>query len=69
MKKSQIYGTPVLVANIGGIPELIQIGKTGELFASENEKDLKEKIKKLWDDKNLCIECSANCIRTSTSLP
>ena len=30
--ESQMYGTPVLGANIGGIPELIQEGKTGELF-------------------------------------
>lgn len=27
-----MYGTPVLGANIGGIPELISVGKTGELF-------------------------------------
>lgn len=25
--KSQMYGTPVLGANIGGIPELIKVGK------------------------------------------
>lgn len=30
--ESQMYGTPVLGANIGGIPELIQNGKTGELL-------------------------------------
>ena len=29
-----MYGTPVLGADIGGIPELIQVGKTGELFKS-----------------------------------
>ena len=34
--ESQMYGTPVLGANIGGIPELIQVGKTGELFESSN---------------------------------
>lgn len=55
-----MYGTPVLSANIGGIPELIQVGKTGELFESGNEKDLKRKIKKLWDDKKLCLEYSSN---------
>ena len=37
-----MYGTPVLGANIGGIPELISIGKTGELFESGNGEDLKE---------------------------
>ena len=39
-----MYGTPVLGANIGGIPELIQVGKTGELFESGNKEDLKNKI-------------------------
>ena len=29
-----MYGTSVLGADIGGIPELIQVGKTGELFKS-----------------------------------
>ena len=59
--ESQMYGTPVLGANIGGIPELIQIGKTGELFESRNENDLKIKIKKLWNDKELCKKYSLNC--------
>lgn len=59
--ESQMYGTPVLGANIGGIPELIQVGKTGDLFESGNEKDLKEKIQKLWDDKELCRQYSENC--------
>ena len=59
--ESQMYGTPVLGANIGGIPELIQNGKTGELFESGNREDLKAKIQKLWNDKKLCQQYSANC--------
>ena len=59
--ESQMYGAPVLGANIGGIPELIQVGKTGELFESGNAKDLKQKIEKLWGDKKLCEEYSKNC--------
>ena len=42
--ESIIYGTPVLGANIGGIPELITVGKTGELFESGNAEDLKNKL-------------------------
>lgn len=45
--ESQMYGTPVLGANIGGIPEIIQVGKSGELFESGNKEDLKSKIKEL----------------------
>lgn len=47
--ESQMYGTPVLGADIGGIPELIKPGITGELFESGNKKDLKNKIEKMWD--------------------
>jgi len=59
--ESQMYGTPVLGADIGGIPELIRVGKTGELFESGNTKDLKKKVEKLWGDKKLREEYSANC--------
>ena len=59
--ESQMYGTPVLGAEIGGIPELIQVDKTGELFESGNGKDLKEKIEKLWGDKKLCEAYKADC--------
>ena len=56
-----MYGTPVLGADIGGIPELIQVGKTGELFKSGDGQELKKKIQKLWSNKELCDEYSANC--------
>ena len=59
--ESQMYGTPVLGANIGGIPELIEVGKTGELFESGNAAELKEKILKLWSDKGLTKQYSRNC--------
>lgn len=59
--ESQMYGTPVLGADIGGIPELIEIGKTGELFESGNKDELKVKIQKLWTDKNLTDTYGRNC--------
>ncbi|MBQ8527195.1 MAG: glycosyltransferase [Lachnospiraceae bacterium] len=59
--ESQMYGTPVLGADIGGIPELIQEGKTGELFTSGDEASLKEKIQNLWNDKERMKEYSENC--------
>ena len=59
--ESQMYGTPVVGANIGGIPELIEPGKTGLLFESGNAADLKEKIEKLWNDRDLLENMSQNC--------
>lgn len=59
--ESQMYGTPVLGAKIGGIPELIEVGKTGELFESGNATDLKAKIQSLWQDRKKTAEYSLNC--------
>lgn len=59
--ESQLYGTPVLGADIGGIPELIGEGKTGELFESGNAAQLKEKIKMLWENRDLTARYSENC--------
>ena len=47
--ESQMYGTPVLGADIGGIPELIRVGETGELFESGVDMQLKGKISKMWN--------------------
>lgn len=59
--ESQLYGTPVLGADIGGIPELIEVGKTGELFESGNAATLEEKIRTLWEDRELTDRYSENC--------
>lgn len=48
--ESQMYGTPVLGADIGGIPELIQVGQTGELFESGNRESLKDKLQLFWSN-------------------
>ena len=62
--ESQMYGTPVLGANIGGIPELIINGETGELFISGSKKDLKDKILFLWEDKERTNMYAQNCKNT-----
>ena len=48
--ESQMYGTPVLGANIGGIPELIKVGETGELFESGSSKELSLKTESMWNN-------------------
>lgn len=59
--ESQMYGTPVLGADIGGIPELIQVGITGELFESGNIHALKEKILQLWNNEDMTKQYAENC--------
>jgi glycosyltransferase involved in cell wall biosynthesis len=59
--ESQMRGTPVVGANIGGIPELIENGKTGELFESGNVDDLVRVIQKLWNDDEYIAKCVKTC--------
>lgn len=59
--EAQMYGTPVLGANIGGTSELIREGETGELFESGNEEELQNRILQLWNDEALCAAYSQNC--------
>lgn len=47
--EAQCLGTPVLGANIGGIPELIIEGENGLLFESGNVIELTEKIDFFWN--------------------
>lgn len=59
--ESQLYGTPVLGADIGGIPELICDGETGELFSPSDVEALKSKVETLWRNKALLDEYAKNC--------
>lgn len=59
--EAQMYQTPVIASNLGGIPELLQNGKTGLLFESGNLSDLKEKIEFLWKHVEISKELSVNC--------
>jgi glycosyltransferase involved in cell wall biosynthesis len=46
-------GKPIVASNVGGIPYVVEDGKTGLLFESENVDDLAEKIITLLKDKEL----------------
>lgn len=59
--EAQKLGTPVIGSNIGGIPELIDEGKTGELFEAGNVESLATKILKLWNNNGKSTEYSKNC--------
>lgn len=59
--ESIALGTPVLAADIGGIPELIREGETGELFESGSLEQLKQKLLALWNDPDKLRRYSENC--------
>jgi len=42
--EAQLMKKPVIATNVGGVPELMEDGKTGFLIKKDNEVDLKEKI-------------------------
>lgn len=59
--EAQMYGTPVLAANVGGVPELLQEGITGELFQAGNRTEIREKILSLWNQNNILEQYTQNC--------
>lgn len=59
--ESQQLGTAVLGADIGGIPELIDDGKTGRLFPAGDRQALKEAVASLWADRTATDTYSQNC--------
>ena len=66
--ESMMLGTPVLGANIGGIPELIDSNINGELFESGNISDLKGHILRMWANHDLVYEYSRKCRINNYSL-
>ncbi|MBO4458940.1 MAG: glycosyltransferase [Butyrivibrio sp.] len=48
--ESQERLVPVVGANIGGIPELVEDSVTGKLFTSGDSKELTDAIRNLWND-------------------
>ncbi len=60
--ESIMLGTPVVGANIGGIPELIDNGKTGLLFEPNNAEDFESKIKTILNNPALTEEMNKNCL-------
>lgn len=59
--ESQMYGTPVLGADIGGVPELIEVGRTGELFKSGDKEELKKALLNMYNNREVSSEYIRNC--------
>ncbi|MBR6770544.1 MAG: glycosyltransferase [Lachnospiraceae bacterium] len=59
--EAQSLRVPVLASDLGGTSELIQDGITGELFEGGDAEALKEKIRRLWEQPELCAAYAANC--------
>lgn len=58
--EAQYIGTPVLATFVGGIPSLVEHGKTGLLFPANDPYTLASLIKKVTDDNKLSFSLSGN---------
>ena len=62
--ESQQRGTPVIGADIGGIPELVKDGENGELFKSQIYNQLVDIVKKLWSNPDKTQEYARRSLAT-----
>ncbi len=67
--ESQRLMTPVIIAKIGGIPELIVEGKTGLSFEAGNVSDLEVKLRYLLESPEKLREFTENCKEISFESP
>ena len=63
--EAQLIGTPVIAANVGGIPQLVEDGTTGILYPYNESYTLAFKIMDLYGDKTRMQELSENEYRLS----
>jgi glycosyltransferase involved in cell wall biosynthesis len=48
------HGLPVVCSRIGGLPEIVEDGKTGLLYEPGNADELADRIRTLWHNPALC---------------
>jgi len=48
------HGLPVVCSCIGGLPEIVEDGKTGLLYEPGNAYELADRIRTLWQNSALC---------------
>lgn len=60
--ESIAHGTPVVGADIGGIPELIRDGETGILFESGNTQAFENAVNRIMKDDKRASQMARNCL-------
>lgn len=63
--ESQMYHTPTIGSDMGGIPELIEEGVTGFIFKAGDPDDLEAKLRLLFDNNDLLEKMTLNCSLTT----
>jgi glycosyltransferase involved in cell wall biosynthesis len=52
--EAMVKGRPVVCSRIGGLPEIVEEGKTGLCFTPGDVSELASAIRRLWQDASLC---------------
>ncbi len=67
--ESQMCHTPTLGSDMGGIPELIEEGRTGFVFKAGDTADIENKLRMLFDDEDLLRKLTDNCAYAQFETP
>lgn len=60
--ESITLGTPVVAAATGGVPELVENGKTGILFETGNQSAFEAALERITNDDEFAAELAQNCL-------
>lgn len=63
MLEAMSYGLPVIATKVGGVPDIIEHGKTGFLIEPKDTAAIKKYIKLLLEDDATFQEMSRNCLK------
>lgn len=66
--ESQLYMTPAVVSNMGGVPEIVQDGRTGLVFKAGDADDLEAKLRYILQPEVL-KQFTANCAGITYETP
>jgi glycosyltransferase involved in cell wall biosynthesis len=68
ISEAYAYGVPVIGSRRGGIPELIEEGRTGFLFDPDRPDDLVQKMRTFTADRALAESMRGSCLEKAASL-
>ena len=63
--EAQLLGVPTIASYVGGVPDMINHGKTGLLYRFEEIEMLAECIRRIFTDTTLAMNLSENGIKAA----
>jgi len=68
VSEANAYGVPVIGSNRGGIPELIEEGRTGFIFDPNRSEDLLTNMQRFVDTQDIASVMRVACLRRAKSM-